>query len=106
SRRLPASVAEEWTVRPSGSETRQRTIVRFVRGDSLHDGGRVGGGEFRRMEGPAACGGEASGQHADTAGGLRFKDRRTTLWHSHANIMARMRTVDVIRHKRDGGQLD
>jgi pyrimidine-nucleoside phosphorylase len=58
------------------------------------------------MEGPASCGGEGSGQHGGTAGRLRFTCRRTALWRSHADIIARMRTVDVIRHKRDGGQLD
>ena len=58
---------------------------------------------FRRIQRPApARGDECAGKRSDTARELGSEGRGTALRRSHSNIIARMRTVDIIRHKRDG----
>jgi pyrimidine-nucleoside phosphorylase len=68
---------------------------------------RIAGGRmFERIERRAAAGrDERAGDVADAACELGSKCRCAALGRSHANIIARMRTVDVIRRKRDGGTL-
>ncbi len=64
------------------------------------------GGMSGWMGRPAAAGSdETAGEVADVACELGGKGRCAALGRSHANIIARMRTVDVIRRKRDGGTL-
>ena len=61
---------------------------------------------FGWIERPAAAGSdERAGDVADAACELGGKCRCAALGRSHSNIIARMRTVDVIRRKRDGGTL-